>query len=58
MTSKIYDLEYSLVGAFLNSGLSPQAREVMSWLEPEMFATFQLGALYGNIRKQDRKSVV
>lgn len=55
MTSKIYDLEYSLVGAFLNSGLSPQAREVMSWLEPEMFATFQLGALYGNIRKQARK---
>ncbi|KAL0981673.1 replicative DNA helicase [Haemophilus influenzae] len=55
MTSKIYDLEYSLVGAFLNGGLSPQAREVMSWLEPEMFATFQLGALYGNIRKQARK---
>lgn len=55
MTSKTYDLEYSLIGAFLNSGLSPQAREVMSWLEPEMFATFQLGALYGNIRKQARK---
>lgn len=55
MRNGIYDLEYSLVGAFLNGGLSPQAREVMSWLEPEMFATFQLGALYGNIRKQARK---
>ncbi|AKA46354.1 TPA: DnaB-like helicase C-terminal domain-containing protein [Haemophilus influenzae] len=55
MRNGIYDLEYSLVGAFLNGGLSPQAREVMSWLEPEMFATFQLGELYGNIRKQARK---
>ena len=50
-----YDLEYSLVGALLSGGLSPQAREVMSWLEPEMFETAQLGALYGNIRKQARK---
>ncbi|OOF40891.1 DNA helicase [Rodentibacter mrazii] len=50
-----YDLEYSLVGALLSGGLSPQAREVMSWLEPEMFETVQLGALYGNIRKQARK---
>lgn len=55
MNAQIYDLEYSLVGAFLSGGLSPQAREVMSWLEPEMFATFQLGALYSNIRKQARK---
>ena len=57
MTSKIYDLEYSLVGAFLNSGLSPQAREVMSWLEPEMFATFQLGALYGTFANRLAKMI-
>ena len=57
MRNGIYDLEYSLVGAFLNGGLSPQAREVMSWLEPEMFATFQLGALYGNIRNRLAKMI-
>ncbi len=55
MQNITYDLEYSLVGALLSGGLSPQSREVMSWLEPEMFETFQLGALYGNIRKQARK---
>lgn len=55
MQNITYDLEYSLVGALLSGGLSPKAREVMSWLEPEMFETFQLGALYGNIRKQARK---
>ncbi|VEH67295.1 putative replicative DNA helicase [Rodentibacter pneumotropicus] len=55
MQNITYDLEYSLVGALLSGGLSPQAREVMSWLEPEMFETFQLGALYDNIRKQARK---
>mgnify|MGYP000116394851 CR=1 FL=1 len=50
-----YNLEYGLISSMLATGLTAQAREVMSWLEPEMFATFQLGALYGNIRKQARK---
>lgn len=50
-----YEIEYSLIGSLLKGGLTPQARDVMTWLEPEMFATFQLGATYANIRKQSRK---
>nr|DAX32146.1 MAG TPA: DnaB-like replicative helicase [Caudoviricetes sp.] len=55
MSNSMYEIEYGLISSMLAAGLTPQAREVMSWLEPEMFATFQLGALYGNIRKQARK---
>nr|WP_240019682.1 hypothetical protein [Mannheimia haemolytica] len=38
-----YEVEYLLVGALLKSGLNSKARDVLSWLEPEMFATFNLG---------------
>ena len=55
MSNSMYEIEYGLISSMLAAGLTPRAREVMSWLEPEMFATFQLGALYGNIRKQARK---
>ncbi|MBS6026337.1 MAG: AAA family ATPase [Haemophilus pittmaniae] len=55
MKNQTYNLEYSLISALLNGGLSPKAREVMTWLEPEMFATFSLGAIYDKIRKQARK---
>ena len=55
MSNSMYEIEYGLISSMLAAGLTSQAREVMSWLEPEMFATFQLGALYGNIRKQARK---
>ena len=50
-----YNLEYGLISSMLATGLTGQAREVISWLEPEMFATYNLGALYANIRKQARK---
>ena len=50
-----YNLEYGLISSMLATGLTAQAREVISWLEPEMFATYNLGALYANIRKQARK---
>ena len=49
-----YNLEYGLISSMLATGLTAQAREVISWLEPEMFATYNLGALYANIRKQAR----
>ncbi|HDL5009670.1 TPA: DNA helicase, partial [Mannheimia haemolytica] len=53
-----YEVEYLLVGALLKSGLNSKARDVLSWLEPEMFATFQLGAIYEAIRKQALKDNV
>lgn len=55
MTSKAYIVEYSLIGSFLIGGLSVQARDVMVWLEPEMFETYQLGAIYNDIRSQAKK---
>ncbi|MGT3004034.1 DnaB-like helicase N-terminal domain-containing protein [Pasteurella multocida] len=58
MKNTTYDLEYSLIGSILAGGLTAQAREVMTWLEPEMFATYQLGSIYNNIRKQARKDNV
>lgn len=51
----IFSVEYSLIGSFLVGGLSADAREVMTWLEPEMFANTNLGAIYRNIRKHARK---
>lgn len=51
----IFSVEYSLIGSFLVGGLSADAREVMTWLEPEMFAIANLGAIYRNIRKHARK---
>lgn len=53
-----YEVEYSLIGSLLKSQLSSVARDVLSWLEPEMFATFQLGAVYEAIRKQSLKDNV
>lgn len=53
-----YEVEYLLVGALLKSGLNSKARDVLSWLEPEMFATFQLGVIYEAIRKQALKDNV
>ncbi|WP_233143444.1 replicative DNA helicase [Aggregatibacter actinomycetemcomitans] len=51
----IANVEYNLIGCFLVGGLSPDARNVMTWLEPEMFATSNLGSIYRNIRKHARK---
>lgn len=53
-----YEVEYSLIGSLLKSQLNSKAREVLTWLEPEMFATFQLGAIYEAIRKQALKDNV
>lgn len=55
---KIYHLEYALIGALLKAGLTPKAREIMTWLEPKMFLTFRFGQLYENIRRQARKDNV
>lgn len=55
MSNSMYEIEYGLISSMLATGLTAQAREVISWLEPEMFATYNLGALYANIRKQARK---
>lgn len=52
------EVEYFLVGSFLKSQLNATARDVLSWLEPEMFATFQLGAIYAAIRQQATKDNV
>lgn len=53
-----YEVEYSLIGSLLKSQLNSKAREVLTWLEPEMFATYQLGAIYEAIRKQALKDNV
>ncbi|QNS14544.1 replicative DNA helicase [Mannheimia bovis] len=53
-----YEVEYLLIGSLLKSQLNSKARDVLSWLEPEMFATFQLGAIYEAIRKQALKDNV
>lgn len=50
-----YQIEYSLIGAFLKGGLTAKAREVLSWLEPEMFATYSLATMYNHIRQQARR---
>ena len=55
MSNPMYEIEYGLISSMLATGLTAQAREVISWLEPEMFATYNLGVLYANIRKQARK---
>lgn len=47
-----YELEYSLVGSLLKSELNSTAREILSWLTPEMFATHQLGQIYQAIKAQ------
>lgn len=52
------EVEYFLVGSLLMSQLNATARDVLSWLEPEMFATFQLGAIYAAIRQQATKDNV
>lgn len=52
-TEKItYEVEYGVVGALLNSRLNSDARDVLTWLKPEMFATFNLGAIYAAIQRQ------
>ncbi|WP_035491644.1 DnaB-like helicase N-terminal domain-containing protein, partial [Glaesserella parasuis] len=50
-----YEVEVSTVGSLLNGGLTAQAREVLSWLKPEMFLTFKLGEIYSNIQRQASK---
>lgn len=47
-----FDVEHSLVGALLVCQLNSTARDVLTWLKPEMFATAQLGAIYGAIQRQ------
>ena len=48
MSNSMYEIEYGLISSMLATGLTALAREVISWLEPEMFATYNLGALYAN----------
>lgn len=50
-----YEVEYSLIGCLLKSGLNSAARDVTSWLTPEMFSTFQLGQIYSAIQRQALK---
>ncbi|MDP8078355.1 DnaB-like helicase C-terminal domain-containing protein [Phocoenobacter skyensis] len=49
-----YNLEYSLIGAFLKGGLTANARDVITWLEPEMFSVYSFSSIYSSIRKQAR----
>lgn len=51
----VLDVELYLVGALLRSQLNATARDVLTWLEPEMFATFNLGAIYAAIQRQALK---
>ena len=46
-----YEVEFSLIGSLLVSKLNSAAREAIEWLSPEMFATAQLGAVFGAIKK-------
>ena len=50
-----YEVEHSLIGCLLKSGLNSAARDVTSWLTPEMFSTFQLGQIYSAIQRQALK---
>lgn len=50
-----YDVELSTVGSLLAGGLTANARDVLSWLKPEMFATYQIGAVFAAIQKQANK---
>ena len=50
-----YEVEFSLIGSLLVSRLNSAAREAIEWLTPEMFATAQLGAIFGAIKKQALK---
>lgn len=50
-----YEVEFSLIGSLLVSKLNSAAREAIEWLSPEMFATAQLGAVFGAIKKQALK---
>ncbi|MDP8184379.1 DnaB-like helicase C-terminal domain-containing protein [Phocoenobacter skyensis] len=52
MQSKSFNAEYAVVGSFLKGGLTTKAREVLNWLEPEMFKNYKLALTYTNIRKQ------
>lgn len=54
MSNLTYQVEMSFVGCLLIGGLTAKARELMTWIEPEMFATHRLGAMYTRIRKQAR----
>lgn len=55
MSVKSIELEALTIGCFLKGGLTTQARGVLDWLKPEMFAVFKLGEMYSAIRKQAAK---
>lgn len=50
-----FEVECSTVGALLHSKLNADAREIFTWLTPEMFNTAKLGVIYAAIRKQALK---
>lgn len=51
----ILELESAFVGSLLHSNLNATARDLLTWVDPEMFATFQLGQIYRAIREQALK---
>ena len=55
MSVKSLELEAMTIGCLLKGGLTTQARGVLDWLKPEMFAVFKLGEMFSAIRKQAAK---
>ncbi|WP_439236735.1 DnaB-like helicase N-terminal domain-containing protein, partial [Lonepinella koalarum] len=50
--SVTYEVEFSVVGSLLSGGLTAVARDVLTWMKPEMFDTFNLGVIYSAIQRQ------
>jgi len=50
--SVTYEVEFSVVGSLLRGGLTAVARDVLTWMKPEMFTTFNLGVIYSAIQRQ------
>ena len=49
---KSYEVEQQTIAALLAGGLKPAAREVISWLTPEMFNNNAFAGIFAAIRKQ------
>lgn len=52
------EIESGLIGSLLVGQLNSTARDILTWLTPEMFSNFQLGKLYGAIHQQALKDNV
>ncbi|WP_439242409.1 replicative DNA helicase [Lonepinella sp. BR2474] len=50
--SVTFEVEFSVVGSLLLGGLTAAARDVLTWLMPEMFATANLRFMYEAIQRQ------